>query len=75
MGWSGYLFMVSRPGNLSGKPALRDDPRVPSETVVVNMDDDMTAPEVAEMFDLTTPVSGIQPICACAKEQRAPSSV
>jgi hypothetical protein len=39
------------------------------------MGDDMTAPEVAEMFDLTTPVSGIQPICACAKEQRAPSSV
>jgi hypothetical protein len=35
----------------------------------------MTAPEVAEMFDLPTPVSDIQAICVCAKEQRAPSSV
>jgi uncharacterized protein (DUF433 family) len=71
MDWSGCSFVVSRPGYLSGKPALRDDPRVPPETIVVNMDDDMTAREVAEMFDLMTPISDIQAIYDYAQKQRA----
>jgi uncharacterized protein (DUF433 family) len=75
MDWSGCPLVVRRPGYLSGKPALRDDPRVPPETVVVNMDDGMTAGEVAEMFDLRTPISDIQAIYDHAKRQRAPSPV
>jgi uncharacterized protein (DUF433 family) len=71
MDWSGCPLVVSRPGHLSGKPALRDDPRVPPEAIVVNMDDAMTAQEVAELFDLQTPVSDIQAVYDFAKRQRA----
>jgi uncharacterized protein (DUF433 family) len=74
MDWSGCPLVVSRPGYLSGEPALRDDPRVPPDAIAVNMDDGMTAQEVAEMFGLTTtPVSDIQAIYDYAKRQRAPS--
>ena len=66
---------VCRPGYLSGKPALRDDLRVAPETIVVNMDDEMTAEEVAEMFHVSTPVSDIQAVYEYAKRQRAPSPV
>lgn len=75
MDWSGCPLVVSRPGYLSGKPALRDDPRVPPETIVVNMDEGMTAQQVAEMFGLRTPVADILAIYDNAKKQRAPSSV
>jgi uncharacterized protein (DUF433 family) len=75
MDWSGCPLVVSRAGYLSGKPALRDDPRVPPETIVVNMDDGMTAQQVAEMFGLRTPVVDILAIYDYAKKQRAPSSV
>lgn len=71
MDWSGCPLVVSRPGYLSGKPALRDDPRVPPDAIVVNMDDDMTAQEVAELFDLQTPVSAIQAVYDFAKRKRA----
>jgi uncharacterized protein (DUF433 family) len=62
---------MSRPGYLSGKPALRDDPRVPPEAIVENMDDDMTAQEVAALFDLKTSVTDIQAVYDYAKRQRA----
>jgi uncharacterized protein (DUF433 family) len=75
MKWSGCPLVVSRPGYLSGEPALRDDPRVTLETIVVNMDDGMTAQEVADMFGLATPVSDIEAIYDHAKKQRAPSPV
>jgi hypothetical protein len=55
---------------LSGEPALRDDPRVPPEAIVVNMDDTMTATEVADLFNLQTPVSDIQAVYDFAKRQR-----
>jgi uncharacterized protein (DUF433 family) len=71
MGWSGCPLVISRPGYLSGKPALRDDPRVPPEAIVENMDDDMTAQEVAELFDLRTPVGDIQAVYDYVKRQRA----
>jgi uncharacterized protein (DUF433 family) len=35
-----------RPGYLSGPPALRDDPRLPPETIVENMDAGETAEQV-----------------------------
>ena len=63
------------PGYLSGKPALRDGPRGPPETIVVNMADGMTAQEAAEMFGLRTPVSDTRTICDYARKWRAPSPV
>jgi uncharacterized protein (DUF433 family) len=71
MDWSGCPLVVARPGCLSGKPALRDDPRVAPEAIVENMDDEMTAQEVAELFDLKTAVSDIQAVHEYAKRQRA----
>ncbi len=71
MDWSGCPLVVSRPGYLSGKPALRDDPRVPPEAIVENMDDGMTAHEVAMLFDLKTAVGDIQAVYDHVKRQRA----
>lgn len=71
MNWSGCPLVCARPGYLSGKPALVDDPRVSPETVVVNMDDGMTASEVVEAFGLQTPPSGIQAVYEYALRQRA----
>ncbi len=71
MDWSGCPLVVSRPGYLSGKPALRDDPRVPPEAIVENMNDDMTAQEVAALFGLKTAISDIQAVYDYAKRQRA----
>jgi uncharacterized protein (DUF433 family) len=40
----------ARPGYLSGKPALWDDPRVPPETIVENLDAGETAEQVIENY-------------------------
>jgi uncharacterized protein (DUF433 family) len=75
MNWSGCPVVVSRRGYISGAPALRDDPRVPADAVVVNMDDNLTAQEVAELFDLRTPIDDIQAVYNYAKRQRVPGPV
>jgi uncharacterized protein (DUF433 family) len=71
MDWSGCPLVCARPGYLSGNPALVDDPRVSPETVVVNMDDGMTASEVTETFGLRTPPSDIRAVYDYALRQRA----
>ena len=38
MDWSGCSIVVSRSGYISGVPALRDDPRMPADLVVENID-------------------------------------
>ncbi len=75
MDWSGCPAVLARPGYLSGKPALRDDPRVSPETVVVNMDDGVSAAEIVALFGLRTPPADIQAIYDHALKQRAPSPV
>ncbi len=75
MDWSGCPFVVSNPGTISGAVALRDDPRVSPEAIIVNMDDDLTAQEVAELFSLKTPIGDIQAVYDYAKRVRAPSPV
>lgn len=62
---------MARTGFLSGAPALRDDPRMPVQSVVENMDDGLTAEEVAALFNLRTPARELQPIHAYAVAQRA----
>lgn len=75
MDWSGCILVISRPGYLSGVPALRDDPRMSVQAVIHNMDDGVTAPEVVEMFNLRTPASDIEAIYDYALRHRAPSPV
>ncbi len=75
--WSHCPAICSRPGYLSGRPALRDDPRVPPETIIDNIDyaetDDMeaAAAEVIENFSLRTTLHDVLAIYAYAKDYRA----
>ena len=77
MDWSGCPLVVSRPGYVSGAPALRDDPRMPVQGVIENMDDDEEARtdverarNVVEMFGLRTSVADVLAIYDYAKRQR-----
>jgi uncharacterized protein (DUF433 family) len=36
--WTGCAFVVRRDAYIGGKPALRDNPRVPPEVIIDNMD-------------------------------------
>ena len=68
--WSACPLVISRPGYVSGAPALRDDPRVPAETVVVNMDAGETAEDVIENFGLHTRLEDVLAIYDYAKRVR-----
>jgi len=63
------------PAYLSGAAALLEDPRVPAETVIVNMDEGMSAEEVIQMFGLKTPLKDILAVYNYAKEQRVANPV
>lgn len=67
--WSRCPAVRMQPGYISGAAALVDDPRVPVETVIVNMDDGMSAAEVIEAFGLKTSLKDIQAVYKYAKEQ------
>jgi uncharacterized protein (DUF433 family) len=73
--WSGCPVVCARPGYLSGKPALRDDPRVPPEAIVENIDFGETAEQVIENFGLRTPLQDVLAVYAYAKRQRVQSPV
>ncbi len=81
MDWSGCPVVVARPGYLSGAPALRDDPRVPPETIVDNIDfseaadDHAAAMEVIENFGLKTPLQDVLAVYDYATRQRAANPV
>ena len=68
--WSQCPAVRTRPGYLSGKPALRDDPRVPPETIVDNMDLGETAEQVIDNFGLRTRLQDVLAVYAHAKRQR-----
>jgi len=68
--WSRCPIVRSRPGYLSGAPALRDDPRVPPETIVENMDSGETAEQVIENFSLKTSLPDVLAVYDYAKRQR-----
>ncbi len=68
--WSGCPAVRAKPGYISGDAALIDDPRVPAETIVVNMDVGMSAEEVVEIFGLKTRLEDVLAIYDYIKEQR-----
>lgn len=72
--WTGCPAVTRRPGYLSGAPALKDDPRVPPETIVDNMDSGESAEAVIDNFSLRTPLNDVLAIYAYAKKLLAHSS-
>jgi uncharacterized protein (DUF433 family) len=73
--WSRCPAVRTRPGYLSGAPALRDDPRVPPETIVENMDAGETAEQVIENFGLKTSLQDVLAVYDYAQRQRVTSPV
>jgi len=73
--WSGCPAVRARPGYISGEAGLIDDPRVPAETIVVNMDEGMSAEEVVELFGLKSRLEDVLTIYEYAKTQRVAHSV
>ncbi|MBV8398882.1 MAG: hypothetical protein JOZ17_09095 [Acetobacteraceae bacterium] len=70
--WSGCAVVARRPGYLSGGPALRDDPRVPPEAIVDNIDAGETAEDVIENYGLRTPLKDVLTLYEYAKRHRGP---
>jgi uncharacterized protein (DUF433 family) len=68
--WSRCAAVRTRPGYISGAAALIDDPRVPAETVIVNMDQGMSAEEVVETFGLKTSIKNVRAVYNYVNEQR-----
>ena len=63
--------MIARPGFISGAPALREDPRMPADLVVENMDLGESAQDVVSNYQLHTSPDDVLAIYHYAKRQRA----
>jgi uncharacterized protein (DUF433 family) len=75
MDWSGCPIVMSRPGYISGAPALRGDPRMPADLVIENMDLGESAQDVVENYQLHTPPDDVLAVYQYAKRQPALSPV
>ncbi len=53
---------------------MRDDPRVPPDVIVENMDDGPSAEEVIESYCLRTPLADVLSVYAYVKRQLAHSA-
>ena len=73
--WSRCPAARIRPGYLAGRPALRDDPRVPLEAIVENLDSGETAEQVIENYGLRTSLQDVLAVYEYAKQQRVTSPV
>jgi uncharacterized protein (DUF433 family) len=73
--WSRCPAVRIRPGYLSGGPALRDDPRVPPETIVENLEAGETAEQIIENYGLRTSLQDVLSVYEYAKKQRVTSPV
>jgi len=71
MDWSDCPFVISRPGFISGIPALREDPRMPADLVVENMDLGESVQDVVDNYQLRTAPRDVFAIYQYAKRQRA----
>lgn len=52
MDWSKFHLAVTDPGYLHGTPVFRDEPRMPVQAVLDNLDDGMTPDAVAEAYQI-----------------------
>ena len=75
MDWSDCPLVTSRPGFISGAPALREDPRMPADLVVENMDLGESVQDLVDNYQLRTSPENVFAIYQHAKRQRGLSSV
>ena len=52
MDWSQFDLAMSDPRYLPGSPVFRDEPRMPVQAVLDNLDDGMTPDAVAEAYQI-----------------------
>ena len=69
--WTGCGLVVRRENYIGGKPALWNDPRVPPEVIVDNMDAGDSAGQVIEAYALRTVLEDVQAIYDYVRRQRA----
>ena len=50
MDWSKFDLAMTDPRYHGGAPVFRDDPRMPVQTVLDNLEDGMTPEEIAEAW-------------------------
>ncbi len=69
--WTRCLLVKSRPGTVSGAPALRNDPRVMTDVVIENLDTGESAQDVIDNFQLRTKLRDVVAIYRYATTQHA----
>lgn len=52
MDWSSFDFAMTDPRYLHGLPVFRDEPRMPVQAVLDNLDDGMTPEAVAQAYQI-----------------------
>ena len=52
MDWSKFDLAMTDPRYLHGEPVFRDEPRMPVQAVLDNLDDGMTPDEVAQAYKI-----------------------
>jgi uncharacterized protein (DUF433 family) len=52
MDWSKFDLAMTDPGYLHGEPVFRDEPRMPVQAVLDNLDDGMTPVAVAHAYQI-----------------------
>jgi uncharacterized protein (DUF433 family) len=52
MDWSQFDLAMTDTGYLGGAPVFKDEPRMPVQTVLDNLDDGMTPEQIAEAWQI-----------------------
>ena len=52
MDWSKFDFAMTDPGYLHGAPVFKDEPRMPVQAVLDNLNDGMTPDAVAKAYQI-----------------------
>lgn len=73
MDWSNFAPAMSDDRYLHGSPVFRDEPRMPVQAVLDNLDDGMTPEAVAEAFQLD--VRLVEAVQRFAESERLAHSV
>jgi uncharacterized protein (DUF433 family) len=61
MDWSKFSLAITDPGYLHGAPVFRDEPRMPVQAVLDNLDDGMTPEQIAHAWQIDLRlVAGVQ---------------
>ena len=65
MDWSKFDLAMTDPRYLHGLPVFRDEPRMPVQAVLDNLDDGMTPEAVAEAYQIELLLGQISSLCIC----------